>query len=121
VQFLQITARNFAPLTAPLTELTKRELAWKNGPLSEPALKAYRELKTIMIYDPLIHHPDEKLPYALIMDACQRDAVKPGGYGAFLAQVRVDREFQVISYASCRLKDQEKQLAPFLLEMSATV
>jgi len=48
----------------------------------------------------LIHHPDDKLPYALITDACQGDAVKPGGYRAILAQVRPDRQFQVIGYAS---------------------
>ncbi len=33
----------FAKLTGPLTELTKREHAWKNGPLPKPATKAYRE------------------------------------------------------------------------------
>jgi hypothetical protein len=84
-----------------------------------PAI-AYRELKTILISEPLIHHPDDKLPYALITDACQGDAVKPGGYGAILAQVRPDGQFHVIGYAN-RLKDQEKHLAPFLLEMSASV
>jgi hypothetical protein len=68
----------------------------------------------------LIHHPDDKLPYALITDACQGDAVKPGGYGAILAEVRPDGQFQVIGYASCQLKDQEKHLAPFMLEMSAS-
>jgi hypothetical protein len=59
--------------------------------------------------------------YALITDACQGDAVKPGGYGAILAQVRPDVQFQVIGYASRQLKDQEKHLAPFLLEMSASI
>jgi hypothetical protein len=38
----------------------------------------------------MIHHPDDKLPYALIMDAYQGDAVKPEGYGAILAQGGVD-------------------------------
>jgi hypothetical protein len=33
-------------------------------------------------------------------DARQGDAVKPGGYGAILAQVRVNGKFQVIGYAS---------------------
>jgi hypothetical protein len=69
----------------------------------------------------VIHHPDNKLPYALITDACQGDAVKPGGYGDIPAQVRPDRQFQVIGYASRQLKDKEKHLAPFLLEMSASV
>jgi hypothetical protein len=71
--------RNFAQLTLPLTELTRRECAWKNGPLPELVAKAYQELKTILISEPLVHHPDDKLSYALITDACQGDAVKPGG------------------------------------------
>jgi len=75
----------------------------------------------ILISDPLIHQPDNKLPYALITDACQGDAVKPGGYGAILAQVRTDGKFQVIGYARQQLKDQERHLEPFLLEMSAAV
>ncbi len=112
--FFRSHVGNFAQLTAPLTELTKREYPWKSGPLPEQADKAYRELKTILISEPLIHHPDDKLPYALITDACQGDAVKPGGYGAILAQIRTDGQFKVIGYASRQLKDQEKHLAPFL-------
>ncbi len=88
--FFRSHIRNFAQLTAPFTELTKREHARKNGPLPEQADKAYRELKTILISEPLIHHPNNKLPYALIMDACQGDTVKPGGYRAILAQIRTN-------------------------------
>jgi hypothetical protein len=86
--FFRSHVRNFAQLSAPLTELTKRECPWRTGPLPEQGDKAYGELKTILISEPLIHHPGDKLPYALITDACQGDAVKPGGYGAILAQVR---------------------------------
>ncbi len=78
--FFRLHVQNFAQLTAPLTELTKREGPWKAGPLPKLADNAYGELKTILISEPLIHHPDDKLPYALITDACQGDAVKPGGY-----------------------------------------
>ncbi len=91
--FFRSHVRNFAQLSAPLTELNKRECPWRSGPMPEQADKAYRELKTILISEPLIHHPDDKLPYALITDACRGDAVKPGGYGAILAQVRPDRQF----------------------------
>ncbi len=119
--FFRSHIRNFAQLTAPLTKLTRRECTWKNGPLPELKAKAFRELKTILVSEPLVHHPDDKLPYALITGACQGEAVKPGGYGAILAQVRPDGQFKVISYASQRLKDQEKHLAPFLSEISASV
>ncbi len=40
--FFRSHIRNFAQLTAPLTELNKREHAWTNGPLPEQATKAYR-------------------------------------------------------------------------------
>ncbi len=66
--------------------------------------KAFRELRTILISKPLVHYPQPELPYVLITDACQGDARKPGGYGAILAQVKPDDEFQVISYASQKLK-----------------
>ncbi len=70
---------------------TSQELYWTNG--SNPEW-------TILISEPLIHHQDDKLPYALIMDACQGDAVKSGGHGAFQAQIRTDGNFQVIGCAS---------------------
>jgi hypothetical protein len=59
--FFRSHVRNFAQLTLPLTELTQRECAWKNGPLPELAAKAYQELKTILISEPLVYQPDNKL------------------------------------------------------------
>ncbi len=50
--FFRSHVRNFAQLTAPLTEMTKRECPWRSGPLPEPEDKAYRELKTILISEP---------------------------------------------------------------------
>ena len=61
------------------------------------------------------------MPYALITDACQGDAKKPGGYGAILAQIQPDGNFRVLSYASRTLTESEKNHAPFLLEMNASV
>ena len=119
--FFRHHIRNFAQLAAPLTELTKRENEWKSGPLPKEAETAYQELKTVLISAPLVHPPEENLPYALITDACQGDAVKPGGFGAILAQMKPNGEFQVISYASRKLKEIEKNHAPFLLEMAASV
>jgi hypothetical protein len=89
--------------------------------MPQEANKAFRELRTILISKSLVHYPQPELPYVLITDACQGDAKKPGGYGAILAQVKPDGEFQVISYASRKLKCHEKNYAPFLLEMSASV
>jgi hypothetical protein len=43
--FYKSHVQNFAQLTAPLTEMTKRKCPWKAGPLPESADKAYREKK----------------------------------------------------------------------------
>ena len=119
--FFRGHVRNFAQVTAPLNELTRKDCEWKRGPLPPAADKAFKELKTILVSEPVIHYPQPELPYALITDACQGDAKKPGGYGAILAQVQPSGDFQVISYASRKLKCHEKNYAPFLLEMSASV
>jgi hypothetical protein len=91
------------------------------GPMLPEANKAFRELRTILISQPLVHYPQPDLPYVLITDPCQGDAKKPRGYWAILAQVKPDGEFQVISYASRKLKCHEKNYVPFLLEMSTSV
>ncbi len=83
--------------------------------------KGYKELKTILISGPIVHYPQPELPYALIRNACQGDCKTHRGYGAILAQVKTDREFQVISCASRKLKKHEKNYAPFILEKSASV
>jgi hypothetical protein len=43
----------------------------------------------------------------------------PGGYSAILAQIKPDREFEVISYANPKLKCHKKNFEPFLLEIAA--
>lgn len=119
--FFKNHLRNYAVISAPLSNLAKRESKWKNGTLPAEAMKAFTELKMMMTSAPIVHHPQPQLRYALITDACQGDAKKPGGYGAILAQILPDGEFQVISYASRVLTEIEKNYAPFLLEMSASV
>jgi hypothetical protein len=119
--FFRGHVRKFAQITAPLNALTRKYCPWKTGPMPPEADKAFRELRMILISKPLVHYPQPELPYILITDACQGDAKKPGGYGAILAQVKPDSEFQVISYASRKLKCHQKNYAPFLLEMSASV
>ena len=111
--FFKNHIRNYALISAPLYDLTKRDSKWKAGTLPEEAMKAFVTLKMMMTSNPIVHHPQPELQYALITDACQGDAKKPGGYGAILAQILPNGEFQVISYASRVLTDTEKNYAPF--------
>ena len=71
--------QNFAQITAPLTALTKKECAWKGGPLPPEALTAFQELQTYLCSEPVVDYPRKDPPYALITDASLGDDKKPGG------------------------------------------
>ena len=104
----------FSQVTAPLNAITRKDCEWKKGPLLPHAAKAFFiELITILISDQMVHYPKPELPYALNTVACQGNAKKPGGYGAILAQVLPNGQFQVISYASRKLKCHEKTMHSF--------
>ncbi len=96
--------RNFAQIAAPLNLLTTNTCKWKGGPLLADTEKAFKELKSVLISEPVVHYPNPNLPYALITEACLADSSNPGGYSAILAQIKPDGEFEVISYASRKLK-----------------
>ena len=113
--FFRGHVRNFAQMAAPLNLLTTNTCEWKGGPLPADAEKAFKELKSVLISEPVVHYPNPNLPYALITEACSADSSNPGGYSAILAQIRPDGEFEVISYASRKLKCHEKNYEPFLL------
>jgi hypothetical protein len=55
-----------------------------------------------------VHYPDPNLPYTLITEAYPANNQNPGGYSTILAQILPDKEFQVISYASQKLKCHKK-------------
>ncbi len=59
--------------------------------------------------------------YALITDAAMGTADTPGGLGVILTQVDQEGKFYAISFASCQLKDHEKNYSSFLLEAAAAV
>ncbi len=107
-------------MAAPLNLLTTNTCEWKGGPLPADAKKAFKELKSVLISEPVVQYPNPNLPYALITEACSADSSNPGGYSAILAQIKPDREFEVISYASRKLKCHEKNYEPFLLEIAAS-
>ena len=111
--------KNFAQISAPLAGLTRKDIEWKNGPLPEDALKAFKELQTILVSEPVMAYPRRNRPYALITDASlgDSDQKKPGGLGAILTQIDNKGEHQVIAYASRKLVQHEKNYTPYLLEI----
>ena len=55
--FFRNHVKNFAQISAPLAGLTRKDIEWKNGPLPEDALKAFKELQTILVSEPVMAYP----------------------------------------------------------------
>jgi hypothetical protein len=119
--FFRTHVRNFAQISSPLTALTRKESPWKTGPLPDDALKAFRELQSILCSEPVVDYPRKNRPYSLITDAALGDDKNDGGLGAILTQQNEKGEHCVIAYASRKLQKHEKNYTPFLLEMQAAI
>jgi len=112
--FFRTHVRNFAQISSPLTALTRKESPWKTGPLPEDALKAFRELQSILCSEPVVDYPRKNRPYSLITDAALGDEKNDGGLGAILTQQNEKGEHCVIAYASRKLQKHEKNYTPFI-------
>jgi len=119
--FFRTHVKNFAMVTAPLTKLTRKDCDWKGGPLPEDALKAFKELQSILVSEPVMAYPRKNRTYSLIVDAALGDCKKPGGLGAILTQLDEHGEHQVIAYASRKLQQHEKNYTPYLIEQQACI
>ena len=119
--FFRAHVKNFAIVSAPLANLTKKGIKWKRGDLPEDALTSFRELQTILCSEPVMSYPRRDRQYCLITDASVGDEKHPGGLGAILTQLDENQEHKVIAYASRKLQKHEKNYTPFLLEMQASI
>jgi hypothetical protein len=113
--------QNFAQITSPLTNLTKKDAGWKWGSLLENALLAFWHLQSLLCSEPVLAYPRSDQQYALITDASFGDDNTAGGLGAILTQIDKYGHFYVIAYASRKLPKYEKNYTPFLLEMQAAI
>ena len=112
---------NFARLTEPLIQLTRKNTTWKSGqPLPDTAIKAIKLLKDKLCTEPIVKMPNTTGRYILTTDAATGDANYKGGLGAVLSQVQNGKE-HTIAYASRTLKKHEQNYSPFLLEAAAAV
>ncbi|MGV0986805.1 MAG: RNase H-like domain-containing protein, partial [Limnohabitans sp.] len=84
-------------------------------------MKAFNELKSALISEPVVAYPRKDRPYSLIVDAATGNETQEGGLGSILVQMSPDGNYNVISYASRALVKHEKNYTPFLLEMTAAV
>jgi hypothetical protein len=65
--------QNFAQLTSSLTSLTKKDCSWKGSQLPPDALQAFQEQQSYLCSEPIIDHPRQNRPYALIVNASLGD------------------------------------------------
>jgi RNase H-like domain found in reverse transcriptase/Integrase zinc binding domain len=84
-------------------------------------MAAFLALQNALTSEPIMAFPRADRQYALITDAATGTADTPGGLGAILTQKDQFDNYYAISYASCQLKDHEKNYSPFLLESAAAV
>ena len=55
--FFRNHVKNFTQISAPLAALTRKDIEWKASPLPTDAMKAFKELQTILISDPVMAYP----------------------------------------------------------------
>ena len=89
--------KDFAKIAAPLTDLTKREVAFQ---WSDECEKAFRTLKQKLVNPPILAYPDYQKEYLLYTDASST------AVGMVLAQVQDGKEC-VISYGGKKLSNTE--------------
>ena len=112
--FFRRTIPRFSELANPLTRLTRKDSAYKAGPLPSDAVAAFQALKDSLCSRPSLTPPDFSLPFVLTTDASTI------ALGAVLSQKHGDVECP-IAYYSRTLQEAERKRAPFHLEHQAMV
>jgi hypothetical protein len=97
--------QNFAEITSPLTNLTKKDSIWKWGSLPEHALGAFRHLQSLLCLQPVLAYPRAHGQYALITDASFGDENTAGGLSTILTQI--DKEGKFLCHCLCQQKATE--------------
>lgn len=107
--FFRRTIPHFSSIASPLTKLTRKDSAWKQGKLPSEAQQAFEVLKQKLTARPCLQPPDFTNRFYLTVDA------SGVGLGAVLSQFKNGTEHPV-AFASRTLKESETKLAPFHLE-----
>ena len=123
-QFNSQCIENFQGIAGPLIKLTTADSKWRSvkqdGPLPPEALKAWLQIKNMILEQPQIAFPDPSLPYQIFTDASGGTINSPGAIAAVLTQVH-DGVTKPISYFSRRLRDAERLYDAFNCELLAVV
>jgi hypothetical protein len=101
--------RNYADIAGPLTDLTKKGMAWQWGPYQHHAFEALRDAYCSA---PILIFPDPKLPYTVATDASGTAA------GGVLLQDH-GNGLQPLAFLSRRLKPTEQRYWAYERELAA--
>lgn len=104
--------KDFASISAPLRELTKKGTQWCWGPIQA---KALQDLKDSLTSETVMSYFDPTKDTELVVDA------SPVGLGAILYQLGKERERHTIAYASRALSDVERRYSQTEREALAIV
>ena len=104
---------HFAKLSAPLTELTRKDTTWKGGKLPKAAEQAFYALKAKLITRPCLAPVDWDREMICTSDGSAE------GFGCMLSQIGPDGLERAVAYGSRATKPHEKKQSPFKLESAA--
>ena len=99
-QYLARFIKDFASISAPIRQLTRKDAPWVWGPGQQ---QAFASLKASMAASEVIKYFDPQLKTELIVDA------SPVGLGAILIQITASQERNIVAYASRSLTDCESR------------
>ena len=113
ISFYRKFLPNLASLTAPLSDLLKKEVK-EPLPWNESLNDSFEKIKTLMINPPILMLPDVTKPF------CVRTDASSSGLGAVLLQYK-DNIPRPVAYASKKLLDREKRYSTVERECYAIV
>ena len=121
-QFLAGNIEKYAWVAHPLSQLTSQNSSWvsvkKSGPLPEDAMKAWLELKRMVLANPTLAFPDHSLPFMLYVDACVGSSNVRGGIAGILCQ-RQQNKTVPVGFFSRKMRDSENFYNPYNSELLA--
>ena len=117
--FFRNHIRNFATISSPLTSLCRQDSGYLEGPLPEPAAKAFKLLKDTLTTEPILAFPRSNRRYALITESLTPTEDKDGSINASLCQIDEKGHYHILAHASRQLQRHETRYPAFLLEMLA--
>jgi transposase InsO family protein len=103
---------NYARHADPLYKLTKKDVSWNWG---EREMAAFKNLKSALVSDIIMAHPDTSKPYRLHTDACDH------AIGGILCQVDDLGVERPIQYVSAQLSPAQRKYATVEKEAYAVI